>query len=310
MIIQTIISQGNNVKGIQVNPIKLKLNAASLNDDSFYWFNAYKTSEFPGLTFDTDYFFLRSTNHDSNNGGIYLGKGNDLALSDYEELGLIFDGHQAETPILYYDSNHIRPIHLYYHTDASDPANGGIQKTHLKTTTGGDLITSTWTQETPPLGTESGDDHLGYLNFWNNGNDLIGIHYKKAVLEPSGFIGEQQYSTYNNDGTWTRGSIVDTTSFTLPNQFAQLSFGIFFKKYNQWWWMGLTRYAPLTNIESRVILCKANSSFQITERIATVYEIGGAPLMRIEDDTMHIYSSINAGISYATFDLEQLQNYL
>src|SRR5690606_13724923 len=96
-----IISQSSIGEFQLASPIQNVLTLGTdVTPNSIYWFRPYLSSEFPEITCDKTYLFLYSTDHDSGGGGggIYWGKGNNLDCSDFEELGLIIEGYQAETP--------------------------------------------------------------------------------------------------------------------------------------------------------------------------------------------------------------------
>jgi hypothetical protein len=313
-----------------IEPLGLKTNvfdtATQTSLNTIWWFTPYLASDFPELTFTKTYFFLYSSDHDAGDGGIYVGEGDELDLSDFVELGLVIDGYQTETPYLYRFPSNTRKIHLYFHTAASDPANGGIQRTRLVSTNSGSLHDSTWTTETNPLGSEAGDQHLGYFTFWDNGTILKGVHFKRGAGLVGYLDGTDQYSVLASDGlSSTRGAIVDRY-FNLfgSSRYPQLSVGKFFKKYDQWWWIGNTRYTAAgfpdnptpTDGGVRMVLCKANEDFEITEFITELagngkywfFYIDGTSLA--PGDTLHCYECINvlpSHMNYTTFDLTQLE---
>lgn len=318
-MLQQIIQSSSSAIDLD-NSITPVVALSTFTPSTIYWFSPYKASDFPEVTCDKNYFFLYSTDHDGGDGGIYWGKGDNLDLSDFQELGLIIDGYQAETPFLYRFSGETRPIYLYYHTSITDPANSGIQQTRLITTTGGLLHTATWTQETNPITPEGGDDHTGYLKFWDNGISLKGVHYVTQILAGTS-DGSQYYSTVSSDGlTLTRGEMVDIYSPSLPaSRMNQLSFGRFFYKYNRWWWIGCTRRrygyeniptpGTTTNIYIDLVLCRANSDFEVTEMVAKLYEGGRYWECYIEGDIAYLYESVRGEyVRYATFYLGNLLN--
>lgn len=323
MILQQIISQ-NTAAGTSISDVttftEVLTPSTDVTPDTILWFTPYLSALFPEIPCDKTYFFLYSTDHDSSDGGIWWGKGNNLDLSDFVEISStpIVIGYQAETPFLYRFPNETEPIYLYYHTFALDPSNSGHQETHLITTTGGELHSASWTDRGKPLGSELGDDHTGYLKFWNNGVNLIGIHYKEGASPPNN-IGVWQYSVIASDGfTATRGGLFDSTTHITSGRFVVPTYGTIFYLYGQWWWLGETETTTglsLTSATKGLVLCKMNSDFEITEQVV---ELNGGDIGQygfypyISGLTAHIYiGSVSSGaMKYTTYNLIQLENYL
>ena len=319
MIASVIMASGNNiVQETDVTPFVDALTPLlDVTPPTIYWYRPYKTSLFPTLTIDTKYFWLYSTDHGSgaqSQGGLWLGKSNTLDPRDMVEVGLLWQGNQAETPFIMYFPNNPRPIHMYYHTDTTDPDSGGMQRTKLKTTTGGDLINSTWVQETDPLGDEVDDQHLGYLKVWNVEGTLRGIH-SKGVYGGSTF-GRWQNSTTVDGLTFTRGAEHDTFLNVLDGRRRAPIRSWYFKLFGQWWNLGTTIPNSLTSapqVNSQLVLFKTNTNLDITEQVKVLNygETTRGFEFYIDGATAHIYmNNYDDPIRYSTYDLNQLQNYL
>lgn len=319
MLLQ-VISQSNNLyPETDSTTLTEALLVSSLTSTSVYWFRPYLAADYPEVTCDKTYFFMWSTDHNSS-GGIWWGKGNNLDLSDFTELGqVVASVYSNETPFLMRFSGNAEPLSLYYHSDATDPENSGIQETRLITTTGGLLHTATWTDRGNPLGSEAGDQHLGYFKAWDNGVNKIGIHYKKGSNNSTGFIGEWQYSILAADGySVTRGDLFDVTANIDSGRRYVPSFGEFFKLYNQWWWLGTTESATLPfgsgEETKQLVLAKANSNFEITQQLRVLNNgefTEGTWEVNVEGFTAHLYfNNLGTDVKYATLDLVQLSNYI
>ncbi len=195
-------------------PYPMVLSESQSISDHLAWCYPHKSSDFPEITTTKDYFCIYSTDHDTNAvGKILWGEMDDLEYNGFVENGIIVNnGYQSEFGWL------IRiptsesglatdTIFFYFHTGAADPSNvSGMQETHLWTSAGGALHSTTWNDQGKPLGNEAGDNHTGYLRVWKRGvNDYIGNH----LIEGGGsypYTDLQQIS-YSVDGlNWTRGT--------------------------------------------------------------------------------------------------------
>jgi len=317
MILNYIKSQGSgDVKFNQSTPLKniLKL-SRDISINSIYWFKPYLATEFPEVICDKKYFFLYSTDHDSTKGGIWWGKGNNLDCSDFVEIGLIINNHQAETPFLYRFKNETEKIYLYYHTNQTEAGNNGVQRTRLMTTTGGLLHNTNWTDRGRPLGEQEGDNHNGYFRFWEYRGELRGVHYKSGI-EPV-----HQKSTLSVDGlTSTRGETFLYQNLLPSNKYFQFPFGIFFELFGQLWWLGNIDYKfadrPPEPFQ-RIAICKCSNIFEISQIVSYVDNelFGYEAEYYIEGFTAHIYTKdgieTNAeNLKYMSLDLFQLSSFL
>jgi hypothetical protein len=273
-MLQSIIAQSVNSSTVQLSPITTALTVEQdTTSDSVYWFNAYKASEFPELTVDKDYIFLWSTDHDNGPGGIWIGKGDNLDLSDFIEVAQLFTGSQAETPFLYRDAGAARPILLYYHIAAGDCPG---QNTRLKTTAGGAIDSLTFTDETQPIGCQGTVDgvtqnHTGYMRFYDIDGQRIANHYLNGSIPPT-------YQRSNANNLYAFSNI---NTFTQYNPFLDsgrtyhLSWGAHFN-FNGVDYMFINsidltdNFSAGNNPTGLVHLVKVNSSLEITELVADI----------------------------------------
>ena len=177
---------------------------------------------------DKKYIFIYCTDHSPAAGQIWWGKGNDINCSDFAEQGIVLtNAYQCESPYL------IRipevpggeTICLYYHTSASDPTNSGRQQTHLITTTGGVLHTTTWTQRGTVLG--GTEPHTGYLKLYKLGT----ANYKGVHLTTGGIPQNYAFSTTTDGVNFVRGAAYDKTAFLPLNTQYKINTGYMFNKY-------------------------------------------------------------------------------
>jgi hypothetical protein len=303
---------------IEIENLTLKLNLEDTISPSYYWFNAYKSTDFPEVVCDKNYFFLYSTDHSSGAGGLYWGKGNDLGLSDFIEIGLILSGYQAETPRLiripFEECGDSEVLHLFYHTLGTDPGNSGKQQTRLITSVGGtELHLMTWTDRGRPLGIVGSENHTGYLFPYKlSANNYIGTH-----IITSGLPQPWYYSTSTNGRTWIRGSQIDTTTNVLSSFFTQVSLGLYFNKFEQQWWIG--QIYSLTGGElggagvgAMLALCKATNFDNLTHvKLLRELNDAGDHSVYIDGDVAHIYIIKGANqVYHGTCNLNNLENYL
>lgn len=323
-MLQKIISQNSSypISDMEGLRVVLEANESSNFVNNFLFFRPYLASDFPEVTCDKTYFFLYSSDHDASGGTFYgrccWGKGNNLDLTDFEPLGVVKEGLQAETPFLLRLGT---TLYFYYHV----VFDRGIsveteQETRCMTTTGGLLHTATWTDTTPinVLGEDLPQDHTGYLKIWDIDGVLKGTHYKLQSL-PGFITGQSQVSTTINGVDWVRGLELDMDSFADSDRFIFHSYGEYFKKFGQWWWVGTDQAktgSSLTSATRGVILCKCGSDLDITEQITRLNngDLAVESWHPYYDgsNTLHIYAgNINTGeLKYSTYDLNQLENYL
>lgn len=293
---------------------------------SISWLNAFKTSDFPNIVCDKTYFFLYSTDHENPEGSetwadvgaLMYGKGNNLDLSDFQEVGQILSGWQCETPYPLHVPQAIcgdtEEFHLFYHTVQQDPVNtNSAQETRLITTAGGaELHNCVFTDRGNPLEFLSGDTHTGYfIPYELSPGNYIGTH-----ITESGLPQPWANSVSTNGRTWTRNEAIDNYAGIEPGYFAQLSEGIYFEKYNQIWWMG--QIHPENGSQGigddrKLILAKAT---KIAGAITQVQLLNQGKTnvrhsVKIEGDTAHIYiTNPVSKLYHATYDLKNLQQFL
>ena len=274
----------------------------------YYFFTAYLASGFPYIACDKKYFFLYSTHHGE--GEIWWGKGNNLELSDFQEVALIKSGYQAETSV---------PITIgtktgiYYHTNTTDPANNNMQKTHLMTYDGGGasaaLHLMNWVEETLPISPLAGQNHLGYFRHNVTDTNIIGHHIGKGGL-PQPWI-----RSISTDGgyTYTQDREIDVTTGIEDGYFAQLSLGKYFDYAGSQWWIGnISEQGVLDEFTKKMIVAKADSPYaEITQRAVIFPEIIMNVMgIYLEGDTAHIYFIKNKqSLWHGKFDLTQLELY-
>lgn len=324
---QQVIASSGNYSGFQdMKGRRTVITTEQSAGPTFLFFRPYLASEFPEVTCDKKYFFLYSTDHYSNIGGCYWGKGDYLDCRDFVELGVIVAPGgtlQSETPFLVRFPDEPYPLKLYYHVQYDRGISPNLeQETRMKMTTGGLLHTATWIDADPinVLGEDLPQDHTGYLKIWNVEGQLKGTHYKQQSLV-SFITGSVQVSTTVNGQDWVRGIMIDMDSYCDDGRFAFPSYGEYFKKFGQWWCVLTTQAkvgSTLTSPTRGIILCKADETLQLISKVADLnggnYEVSNwHPCLLSEDpDTLHIYGTdiIDQSVNYSTFDLRQLINYL
>lgn len=283
------------------------------------WFKPYLASLFPEITCDKTYIFLYSTDHKTSNiGGIYWGKGNNLNCSDFVEQGLIIDVYQAESPQLVRIPSSIcgdsDVIHLYYHTNTSDPTNSSRQQSHLITTAGGLLHTTTWTQRGLILGgTEA---HTGYLKVYEKGiSTYQGIH-----ILAGGVPQEYGFSASTTGRLYTRINEFNRT-FYLPIGFQYKPVtGIFIiDLYNNNWYIG--NVVPVDFVgDTTFCLIKLNANLQPKQFCINLNNNVGIPIVieksygdlevYIENSIAYLYWTDGVGsVKFAKYNLSNLLNY-
>ncbi|MBU2923064.1 hypothetical protein KO504_17070 [Winogradskyella psychrotolerans] len=312
------MSQGHSFSGLKFPPLVEVISKDNIMQgfDTVYWFMPYKSSDFPEIICDKNYFFIYSTDHHNGDGGIFWGKGNNLDCSDFVEVGKIIDGYQAETPHLYRFPNETRTIALYYHTSEANPLNVHVgQETNVMTTSGGVLNENIWTHEQNPLGYEALDHHLGYFKFWNIDGILQGMHLKRgAPTELNEFLLWQR-SVYNGSGYgFTRSNIYDSEGdyLSVVNRALKPTYGTFFKRGFTIYYLGTTSYdyvgAPEPN--KQLVLLECNSDLSIIKEIQLVNPTmtgnAGHYQIYIEGDYAHCYMQSLGAVHYSKIDISEL----
>ena len=310
MLLQTIISQGSVSFSDIETPVEVLEIGTDITPTSLYWLRPHLASDFPSVTCDKTYFWVYGSDHDIGSGGIYWGKGNNLDMSDFEELGLIISGDQAETPFADFYTGTTNPFHLYYHVDAGAPGSGGVQRTRVITTTGGLLHTATYTASAGVLGAETGDQHLGYMKYWDVNGVKKAIHYKTGASLPDN-IGTWQKSVIASDGfSATRGDLYDVTNGMTEGYRSLPTFGWFFYEYNRWWWIGIKK--PVEDWEkwdNILCLCRADDNLDIQEELTELNGGVGNGTWEIfpRNGKFHLYHIAESGfVEYSTWDKKNL----
>jgi hypothetical protein len=297
--------------------VGLKVQAANTGSNSFYFFRPYKTADFSKVICDKTYFFLWSTDHDSSNGGLFLGKGNKLDLSDFEYVGLLqITGVQIETPYLIEKDG---TLMIYCHTHTSDTGNNGKQQTKLFTYSGvaNELhLISTWTDLGRPLSIVGDENHTGYFNPYERETDIIGVHIAKAGLP------QPIKSSISTDGgyTYSRNETIDAITGVETNYFAQLQDGRYFDFNGSQYWIGHLHpqngyaSADLFAIEKKLIIAKVTnnrfSSITQLDQIHSELILRSMPYIDLNKNKAHIYFTKNkTDLYYGIFDLNNLFNY-
>lgn len=294
-------------------------------DTQLFW-NVYKSSEHPDVTCDKDYFFTFSSDHDGGGGAYfgrcYWGKGNNLDLSDFEYLGIIKEGLQAETPFILSLPAQTNKLWMLYHVhyDRGISVNDEQETRGQYSTTGGLLHDVIWNDADPinVLGEVLPQDHTGYLKLWLINGLWKGSHYKQQSL-PSFITGEVQVSSTVNGQDWTRGNILDLETAADDGRFYFPSYGEYFKYLGQWWWVGVDQAkvgSSLTSATRGLVLCRSNTDLELTEQITRldggVYAVESWHPNYLGGDWLHLYgTNINEGTTkYMKFDLRFLENYI
>lgn len=304
-MLHQIIAQSNNYQGFQpiTTPSEV-FNATDSSLDNFLWFNGYRTADYTGLTIDTNYFFLYSSDHD--NDGVYLGKANNLNCSDFVEAGKITVTASAETPhFLQIDAApDSDKLHLFCHGSYG----GSItQETKLFTTSGGDLLTSTWTDRGTVLGVEVDETHTGYTKVFTHQND----GFRAVHLTVGGTSAEYKFSSSSDGRTFTRDGVVDLHTYMPTGYELKASYGNYFKKFGKHWFIGTieTLGAIVGSIDKNIILAKTDVDMNITELVSVIDSTNRRNTeCYVEGNTAHLYiTNTEDSIHYSTFDLNQLQ---
>ena len=273
----------------------------------FYFFQAYKTSNFSSVVCDKDYFFLYSTHHAPADGAIYWGRGDNLDLSDFQEVAIIKSGNQSETPYLIEIGG---TLFFYYHTAGGEAGNDSKQQTRLMTSPGGaELHLMTWTDQGRPLGIVGDENHTGYLKVYQRGaNDYVGTHIGKSGLPQPWKI------SVSIDGlTFTREADIDTITGIESGFYFKPSEGTYFDYNGEQWWIGTIqpRESSFKN-DKKMILAKSDELWGKVTQKDVIFQPNIFNVMSayVVGDIAHIYFIINKSeLYYGKFDLTELANY-
>jgi hypothetical protein len=318
MLYQTIASQqktnsGDLISGFVKHGIVLSTSDVTIG--SFYWVRPYLSEKFPTITCDRKYIWLMSTDHaNENNGAIIEGKGDNLDLSDFEQIGTIYSGNQSETPCLMNIplSPDNEKVHFFYHT-GNHPNNEGIQQTRLLTTEGGSILSNcNFTDHDNPLGRFAYENHTGYFEGYFIDNKILAVHTSMAnnPTKP-GVI----YISESFDGRqFRRVEKFDRFSAVNPGRGIVPAFGQYFKRYGRWWWLGMTYSTNFSNpdsLDKHLVLCKATNRLQIHQQ-CEILSTGMSHLYPyIEGDTAHVYYKEDVeAVKYGTYNLNNLIKHL
>jgi len=313
--INSVISQSYaNYEIPKIQNSIIAIDTSKSNLDTFLWFNAYESSKYPEVQTSKDYFFIYGTDHDNGAGGIYWAEGDNLDCSDFNELGLIIDGYQAETPFLLRVPEDVdgAVLYLYYHTLATDPENYlAAQETRLIKTNGGLLHDTTWIDEGNPLGLDTqNESHTGYCKVYKHPiNGYRAIHLTQAGLsaEYKFSIGLSPLNLTTRDGTYNLNLGIQS------GRELKASIGVYFKLYGENWLLGNTE--PETSFvgsqDKNLIIARTDSNFQVIETIAVLKENTGSSEALIIGSTAHVYFQDPQNVvKYKAVDLSFLQNYI
>lgn len=311
MLLQQIISQSNNEKLVIYNsPVLMVTGGIDTLVPTLLWFNAYKASDFPEVICNKKYFFMYGTDHSTGDGAIGWGEGNELNGADFEELGIIIEGYQSETPFLFRVNDDLlgEKIYFYFHTMKSEPGNSNLQQTRLLTTTGGLLHTAVWNDRGRPLGLVSGENHTGYCKVYNHPTDL----FRAVHLSKGGMSAEYKFSiSASADDLTTRDGIIDLQTHMPSGWEMKPSYGVFFKLYSKHWWIGtLEPYdSNVYYIDKKCIVCETDSDFNVTRYISELHsELAGSYSVFIDGTDAHLYyEKTLSEIYHIAFDLTFLQ---
>lgn len=296
-----------NIKNI------VDISTLSILPKDVMWFRPYLSSDFPEIICDKKYFFIYGTDHSSGAGQIWWGKGNDIDCSDFAEQGIILTNpYQCETPYIIRIPEAPEIICLYYHTDASDPANSSRQQTHLITTTGGVLHTATWTQRGTILG--GTEPHTGYFKLYKLGP----ANYKGIHITTGGIPQNYAFSTTSDGINFTRGSVFDKSAFLDPTQQYKITTGYMFNKYGKWWYIG--NIVPI-NFSGQTTFCLIRLNDDLTPYMfckllnkgqgigIVLNKVQGDLEVYIEGDISYLFWKESGFIKNAKYELNNLLEY-
>lgn len=151
-------------------------------DQSLEWWSGYRSSDWPEIDNNQNYFFICSTGH-TNDGKIYLFEADDEVGTNMTYRGVIWSNTdhnnefgtsngQGETPQLIYapDDPNGRVLHLTYHV-----VRAGDQPTYLISSAGGGALHNiSWTGEGPIIQSDaSSDAHGGYITRQREGGKYM-----------------------------------------------------------------------------------------------------------------------------------------
>lgn len=283
------------------------------------YFSIYKSSDFPSITTTKDYFVLWSTNHasPSSSGGVWWGETDDLDFTNFVENGEIVGGYQDETPdlILIPDGGDGRVLHLLYHSDGTDPVNGGLQQTHLLTSSGGVLHNAIWTDEGTILGVGDGAVHTGYAKGFIKGvNDYAIIH------GITGWSGATHWvygkSTSVDYRAWVReSSDVDVSSFMPYERFLQYNItSYFFERNGEQFYIAVSSAFSNSRFDtSKLTLNLCDGNYYPIKHIGTIKYLENNVETYLNSiyrvgDILHLFMGGNSVLNRTTFDLTKLDN--
>ena len=310
---QQLIMESGNSSSINIpvfNGSNVLQSGIEITIPSVLWFRAYRSIDFPTVTNDKDYFFLWGTDHSTQSGGqIWWGKGNNLDCSDFQELGLIIQGNQSETPFALSVPNDADGdvFYLYYHVNVSSGILG--QHTRLMTCSGGLLHNTTWTQRGEPLGSVTGENHTGYFWVKKHPVDI----YRGVHLTVGGFSAEYKFSTATNPRVFARGATYNLTQGIQTGFEVKASHGEYFELYGQNWFIGTIEpfSSIVSSIDKSLIIAKTDSNWQITEQLVELNTNSRNYMALIVGSVAYVYYTIQDDkVWYDSVNLTFLQNYI
>lgn len=285
----------------------------------FYFFRPYLVANFSTINYDTKYFFVWSTDHGS--GKMFVGKGNNLDLSDFVDLGQInIFGNQIETPFLMERNGKLL---FYCHTDSGEIGNDSKQQTQLYTYQGAanelQLIPEVdWLGGTRPFGIVGDENHTGYGNFYERENDILAFHLTYGGLP------QMVASSISTDGgyTYTRlESPVDLITGVEENYYAQLQDGRYFDWKGKQFFLGHIHPqlgyagASLVAVEKKMIVAETtNTRYSSVTQKAQIYPdlmLRSMPFVDVENGISHHYFTKGRDhLYYGKYDLNNLNQWL
>lgn len=292
-----------------------------LSGDTVYWFRPYLSSDFPEITCDKDYFFIWSTDHDTLNGKTRWGKGDNLDMSDFQEVGVVIEGPSSEAPFLFriddIDATNNEVLMLYYHPNPQP------QSTRLYTSSGGSLtgvgnglgtiVNADWNFKGIVLTSSNPiEPHTGYLKMFKRGvSDYRTIHLYKG--------GQPQIYMFSDtsDGINFTDIYSPDLELGLGTEFTLVaSYGWYFNLYGQDWFLGTVNPrvpGTIGDDEKTLVLMKTDSDMQPNELIAILNSgnLTGVIEVYLEGNFAYIYFLTDrTNVNYGIYDLRNLLKYL
>ena len=291
------------------------LNITQLNVPHVMWTKFYNKSSFPSIITPKPYIVTYSTDHAEGAygaGGLYLGIADDLQGANFEYIGRMYGGYQAETPYLI-EVNGL--VHLYYHTNASDPQHIGSQQTHLRTTLGGDIHNLTWTEQSLPMSLLANENHLGYLKTYPFNGVYKGIHITRGGI-PQNY----SFSTSVDGFNFTRDDVFNRTAGLSTGFQYKGTTGTFIQNLYGYNWAILNVVPENFQGNTTFGLVRLDENLQPVEYCRDLHDGDGIPIVinkakgdievLVEDNIANIYWTEGDIVRMKRYDLMDVQNYV